>query len=737
MSLKPRDLTQGGQVLLMRLKMFIQVNNAISFYIIMFWIASSIGILFMRVSVQNMMNGIIYWYVKAAWPFMKKMHHQAVLHINYKDARLDYSPWQILHDAYTTWCGQTLKQELVISFTGSLILVFFLTLAVYWFIGNEGRKQSEDEIIGGRVLSDDPKEVTRLLKSQGEASDIRIDALALKKNAEIQNFLMHGTVGAGKSQLMRKILRYLRARGDLVILFDKDCTFTEDFYDESRDILLSPVDARCPNWDLWEECRILPELESISTTLIPSSSGEDPFWQGSARTIFAEGTERMRGKENRSYNQLLITLLSIKLDHLRAFLEGTPASSLVDGKIEKTAISIRSVLTNYVKSLRYLQGIDTCGKPPFTIRDWMKGQADKSRNGWLFIPSTEQYHESLKPLISMWLSIAAASLLSMGENRQRRVWFFYDELPSLHKLPNLKDIIAQARKFGGCFVLGFQSYPQLEDVYGPKAAEGIFDLLNTKFFFRSPSAKVSQFVAKDIGETVRKKFREQTSFGHEQVRDGISYGKDKERDGIVSYSDVQSLSDLACYVTLPGQYPVVKLAMKYEAMVRVADGYLPRDLRTSLDPTVDEQITVRSDEEKAQFDVLFTPSAPLTGETGAETRAETPAAAVTSPTNTAASTAAAPPVSPSPVSPVAASTATTPAAGGGKPASSQAAQSGGTEQDLRQALPAGMNEEGEIVDMDAYDHWVSGERTLQDEMNREEMNINNPVDHDFGHDEVI
>ncbi|HCB4520145.1 TPA: type IV secretion system DNA-binding domain-containing protein [Salmonella enterica] len=35
---------------------------------------------------------------------------------------------------------------------------------------------------------------------------------------------------------------------------------------------------------------------------------------------------------------------------------------------------------------------------------------------WLFITSDEQNHESLKPLISMWLSIAATSLLAMGES---------------------------------------------------------------------------------------------------------------------------------------------------------------------------------------------------------------------------------------------------------------------------------------------------------------------------------
>ncbi|MGC8170087.1 type IV secretion system DNA-binding domain-containing protein, partial [Salmonella enterica] len=67
-----------------------------------------------------------------------------------------------------------------------------------------------------------------------------------------------------------------------------------------------------------------------------------------------------------SYNALLRTLLAIDLKALRDYLAGTEASNLVEEKVEKTAISIRSVLTNYVKALRYLQGTERTGRRPFT-----------------------------------------------------------------------------------------------------------------------------------------------------------------------------------------------------------------------------------------------------------------------------------------------------------------------------------------------------------------------------------
>ncbi|EFC8133141.1 type IV secretion system DNA-binding domain-containing protein, partial [Escherichia coli] len=113
-------------------------------------------------------------------------------------------------------------------------------------------------------------------------------------------------------------------------------------------------------------------------------------------------------------------------EKLRTFLRNSPAANLVEEKIEKTAISIRAVLTNYVKAIRYLQGIEHNGES-FTIRDWMRGVREDQKNGWLFISSNADTHASLKPVISMWLSIAIRGLLAMGENRNRRVWFFCDE----------------------------------------------------------------------------------------------------------------------------------------------------------------------------------------------------------------------------------------------------------------------------------------------------------------------
>ncbi|THI47860.1 type IV conjugative transfer system coupling protein TraD, partial [Klebsiella pneumoniae] len=529
MSFNAKDMTQGGQIANMRFRMFGQIANII-FYVlfILFWVLCGLMLMY-RLSWQTFVNGCVYWWCTTLGPMRDIIRSQPVYTIQYYGQSLEYTSEQILADKYTIWCGEQLWTSFVFAAVVSLVICIVTFFIASWVLGRQGKQQSEDENTGGRQLSDKPKEVARQMKRDGMASDIKIGDLPILKNSEIQNFCLHGTVGSGKSEVIRRLLNYVRARGDMAIIYDRSCEFVKSYYDPSLDKILNPLDSRCAAWDLWKECLTLPDFDNISNTLIPMGTKEDPFWQGSGRTIFAEGAYLMREDKDRSYEKLVDTMLSIKIDKLRAYLQNTPAANLVEEKIEKTAISIRAVLTNYVKAIRYLQGIEKNGEP-FTIRDWMRGVREDRPNGWLFISSNADTHASLKPVISMWLSIAIRGLLAMGENRNRRVWIFADELPTLHKLPDLVEILPEARKFGGCYVFGIQSYAQLEDIYGVKPAATLFDVMNTRAFFRSPSREIAEFAAGEIGEKEILKASEQYSYGADPVRDGVSTGKEKERE---------------------------------------------------------------------------------------------------------------------------------------------------------------------------------------------------------------
>ncbi len=218
------------------------------------------------------------------------------------------------------------------------------------------------------------------------------------------------------------------------------------------------------------------------------------------------------------------------------------------------------ILVTYCRSLRYLIPVNKKHglEEKFSIRSWLQ---DKSNKGWLFITCREEEKEVLKPLISVWLDTAVSVMMSMPVDYTGRTWLIYDEVASLQKLPSLSTGLAEIRKFGGCMVLGMQSFAQLEEIYGQKSAQAIFSLLNTRLYFKSPDADTARLVSAELGEQDVEEARENYSYGTESVRDGISLGVQRVTRRLVDYSEVLILEELEFYLRLIGDLPVTKVKL--------------------------------------------------------------------------------------------------------------------------------------------------------------------------------
>ncbi|MCH4291059.1 type IV conjugative transfer system coupling protein TraD [Enterobacter kobei] len=624
MSFAGKNLTQGGQMTAYRWRMFIQVNNWIGFWIFILFAVLTTAIFLWRIPQEALDNGSLWWFASINSSFIDLMPASGTPKIY--DVHYWYAPTatamvlkmtlpQIYTDPYMQAMGDQCLRELHWAAGASGLFSMVVFIAVTWFIANIGRKESEDEYLSGMQLTDKPAEVNKLLRQNGELSDLRVADLHMVKRAEVMNFLMHGTINVGKSTIIRWLLDYIRKRGDRAIIYDSGCTFTETHYNPSTDFILNAHDERCANWQMWGECIDAVDYDNLAASLIPVEGESDPFWVSSSRTICADLAIRMSVDPDRSIEKFLKTLLSLSMKSLREYLVNTPSANLVEEKIEKTAISIRSVVTNYAKALRFLQGLDDGTKPPFTIREWMT--QERYDNSWLFISTQARHRKSVRPLISLWVSLATLLLQSMGENSERRVWFILDEAPSLQRIPELAETLAEARKFGGCFVLGMQNMAQLVHVYGRKLAKSIFDLMNTRMYGRSPSAEMAKVVEEELGNQRKRKIREQNSYGLDQVRDGVSLGKDEVNNPIVDYEQIMRLPNLNFYVRLPGEYPVVRLKLKYRPFKKRHAGLIERNIRDALSPELER--VIQENERAAAIAGLTFPTGDEVLEKGSET----------------------------------------------------------------------------------------------------------------------
>lgn len=584
-SFDARNVTQGGQVFKYMIAMFIQIMNVVSYWSLILAILVSTAYLAIVTKWDQAKHGAMFLYVKHIavklpnfnQDIMHKLYEfdwtdkQGVVH------HLSYTYEKLLNDKYFQMVGRALQLDLFWSL-GVFIAVFFgVMMIAFGYLGRKGKAQRKNDITGGRYLAKSVAEVNRLLKSRNELSPFKIGDLHLVLNSEVQNIAVHGTLGTGKSTTFNDLLSMGRQFNQRAIIYDKGCTFITMFYREGKDVILNPMDARCPNWDLWEECQDKIDLENFAIPLLPESKqGGDPFWVLAARNLFVSTAEAIRNDENRSMRKLLNILLSIDLAELRDYVKKQDAKTLVEGSIEKTAITIRAVLGAYVRALRVCQGLDEKGGEKFSLSRWVRSDSD----AWIFLSSDGRVHETVKPLITAWLNVAMQNVLALKPDPEykRRIWTLIDELNSLHKLPMLLEYMSEARKFGGVTMLGLQSFAQIEENYGEKAARAIWDLVNTVAYFRAPSGAISQWVQNELGEIQHMKFKDQYSYGADSIRDGVNFTKEDTRENIVSYSNIQTLNDLECYVSLRGDVPIVKVKLERKSYPLIAEGKYERDM---------------------------------------------------------------------------------------------------------------------------------------------------------------
>ncbi len=445
-----------------------------------------------------------------------------------------------------------------------------------WFY-YRGKKQRASKEITGQVRVK-PKVLSKLLIQQEKASDFKVAGVPLLKDTEVQHILLAGTTGTGKTVCLQELMDQIRAKKQRAIVYDIEGVFIPHYYREGQDIILNPLDSRCPPWNIWQEGDKASDFEAMASSLMPLHlAGTDPFWIHSARTIFSCAAQRLQMDDKKKMKHLLEPLFSEHLGSLSSLVEHSVAESLVSDKNEKTALSIKATLSTYCKALMYLN--DVSKEPLFSIGRWIN---DEKQDSWLFIASDAQKIEALKPLISLWLDVAAKSILSLSPSDSRRLWFILDELPSLHRLPSFMNTLARARKYGACFVAAIQDVHQLRSIYGRDEAETLTALFNTNVFYRTKCPDSALWMSKVMGGLEILEKKEGYSYGAHEMRDGVSIQQDRRRESVVKEAEFLELNDLQAFLRLPGYWPVTQLQFEPKKRESTIPALVERNLKELL-----------------------------------------------------------------------------------------------------------------------------------------------------------
>lgn len=404
--------------------------------------------------------------------------------------------------------------------------------------------------------------------SESKAAAYTIAGIPFPPSAVEAQTGIFGTVGVGKTNAIKELLKTIRAGNGRAIVYDRMGGLLRDFHDPETDIIINPFDARSVVWSPFFEARTPEALAQIAEVMIPQRPGQnDPFWSQTARLVFEYAARSLLKAGTPTNADLRRAIMSIPADDLAKLLAGTPGSHFFGPHVEKTSASIRA---NMIAELRFLEFLRDDGAP-FSVRNWVTSD----RPGFLFLTGDAEHSAATRNVISTAVEVAANALMTCEERREPSLWFFLDEVPTLNRLPFLVSKLAEVRQFGGAFVLGYQVYAQLEDIYGEKGAQSIAGTLNNRIVFNTPDARTAKLFSDSLGFEDLIEQRENLSFGAHESRDGVAFMSQRTERPIVTPSEIQALPQFEAYIRFAYDAPTAKVLFEPVSVEPRAEKFIP------------------------------------------------------------------------------------------------------------------------------------------------------------------
>lgn len=388
---------------------------------------------------------------------------------------------------------------------------------------------------------------------------------------EQSHAMLIGTTGTGKTVELSALVDQIRARDHRAVIFDLTGGFIERFYDDSRDIILNPLDARCPQWSIFAECDSESEFTTAWEALIPHDGGtSEPFWVQAARMLGVETSMKLK-REGRGTNHALYTeLMTADLKHVHKLVQDTIADPITAPEAARMAESVRAVLNTNAKALRLLPRTG----PLFSVKQWMRG--DSRRGSILFLSARYVDMSVTRIMLTTWMDTALNTLMTMKRSRDVRMWFLVDELGSLHRLAALEKGLQTARNYGGAIVLGVHAFAKLKETYGQNGAETLASLARTKLVLATADRQTATWSSDFIGHRQFKEMEEGFSYGYSSVRDAVTLTQRRNLEPLVLPDEIMDLPSLSGFLKYPEGFPAARVTLRIVDYPVIAHGFVQR-----------------------------------------------------------------------------------------------------------------------------------------------------------------
>ncbi|CAI8830366.1 type IV secretion system DNA-binding domain-containing protein [Methylocaldum szegediense] len=370
----------------------------------------------------------------------------------------------------------------------------------------------------GRQVRNDIKTAQTESKEEIKISEPGINLhpnLQISRDRETRGFLILGSIGGGKTQIINYVVNQILSRGDKALIFDNKGDFTSGLLDQPGVRLIAPWDSRSLAWDVAKDCTTKADAAELAARLIPESS--DPTWSNGARQILAAMIVHAQSNTPGEWSFADIAATASKeYEQLREIcLAADPKLALLlPEKPTKTTQSFLSQLIVFMGQVFSLADAwSDCGHggpvQKFSLRNWLLNpQAQEQQTKILLMQSHGRYQKLAQAYIQSLISALASIVNSpdLPDSRKRRLWLVLDEFPQLGKVESIEKFVEIGRSKGVRTLLATQDINQVRSIYSHEFANALSSMVGTVIACRTQGAETPQWLSSLIGERQVKRY---------------------------------------------------------------------------------------------------------------------------------------------------------------------------------------------------------------------------------------
>jgi len=456
------------------------------------------------------------------------------------------------------------------SAAGLSCFALFLWPIITGYFKRQGAKLTAPKYLQGSRFAT-VREVKKSVRRAGGGNIAIGTDVKMAKNIETQHLIGFGRSGSGKTTIMLQIIEAQQKRDAKAVILDSiKGDYMSRFYDPSRDLIFNPLDERHVGWSIMRELRTYMDVDAIAQSLIPQSHNEDAFWHNAARAVFS-GCLHNLNLEGEKRNKAIWDFLQQDGAQVTASLKKTkqPGWKYIEDASSKQAGSVFATLQQFVHPFEYMQQSDG----DFTIDSWL----NDPKGGFIFVTSYADIQDTLRSVLSLFIDLVGRRLLSMPDDKERRVFFDIDELGSLQRLPSLIPLLTLSRSKGGACVLFNQEVSSLDRIYTKDHRATIVNNCGSKIIMNVKDPLTAEFCSQAIGQAEVEEIQVTNTVGPSEVREAISFSRSRQIKSLVMPSAIMyELRPYDFYLMLANQQVLKTQTKKMDHLPKIAPEFLMR-----------------------------------------------------------------------------------------------------------------------------------------------------------------